>query len=111
MLASLRGKLRGACDAFSAILVHACGSCDICGLLSVCGGTGDDSESDWRRFFFFFSASCLIKEERKLSGALSSSPSLIFSSSSVFSAPFLILESFPSSSLSLSSSSSLPCSF
>lgn len=36
VLASLRTDLRGICDAFRAILVHVCVSCDISGLLSVC---------------------------------------------------------------------------
>ncbi len=36
VLASLRSDLRGICDAFRAILVHVCVSCDISGLLSVC---------------------------------------------------------------------------
>lgn len=63
VLASLRSKVRGVCDAFSAILVHVCGSCDICGLLSVCGGTVDDSESDWWRFFFFLPVVWLKKRE------------------------------------------------
>lgn len=66
VLASLRSKLRGVCDAFSAILVHVCGSCDICGLLSVCGGTADDSESDWWRFFFFLPVVWLKKRENCL---------------------------------------------
>lgn len=107
VLASLRRKLRGVCDAFSAILVHVCGSCDICGLLSVCGGTVDDSESDCWRFFFFFCRLFDYRREKIVWHFVFFSfisPSLIFSSSSIFSAPFLLLlESFPSSSL--------PCSF
>ncbi len=44
-LASLWSDQRGICDAFRAILVHVCVSCDISGLLSVCTWPVADSES------------------------------------------------------------------